>query len=258
MKNTIKLLLATFSVAMLTACGGGGGGSETAGSGGSSSGNITNTTSPVVQQTAEGLWNGIATPGGAIKTLVLANGSYFQFIGTASPVGVMYGTSRVDASNNLIFDTQKGFINGLYEQNNAVSNSVVLTGSTLNYTIARNSSTPRVITHTYDASYNTPFTQVSLVGNYSGATVGQNSAFSIDLNGNITGTAARSIVTGGCQITGMITANTNKRYGVVSINGCSDSVDGVGIALVVGSGVGQQIYIGTQGQYGYSLYGIKQ
>ena len=146
----------------------------------------------------------------------------------------------------------------MYEQNNAASNSTVLTGSTLNYNITRANSSPRVVTHTYDNSYNTPFTQASLVGNYSGATVGQNSTFSIDASGNISGTAARSIATGGCQIIGTVTANTNKRYGTVNINGCSDSVDGVGIALVVGNGVGQQIYIGTQGQNGYSLYGVKQ
>lgn len=194
--KALKYTLAATSVALLAACGGGGGGGSGGGTGGSGA---TNNTTPVVQQTAEGLWNGVATPGGAVKTLVLANGNYFQFFGTASPVGVMYGTSRVDASNNLIFDTAKGRVER-YDSGNVVYNSTVVTGSTLNYTITRGGGySPRIVTHAYDNTYNTPFSQASLMGNYSGATVGQNSTFSIDANGTISGTAARDIVTGAVQ-----------------------------------------------------------
>ena len=216
-------------------------------------------TTPVSQQTAEGLWNGTATPGGAVKTLVQANGAFYQFFGNAAPVGSTFGTSSVDSNNNLSFATSAGNISGSgFVQGQTVSASVVTTNTSLNYTLSGGIGNTRVFTHSYDNTYTSPFTQAGLVGNYSGNTVGQSSAFSIDANGNISGNAARSIISGNCPITGTIVPNATKRFATVNINGCSDSVNGIGVALLVGSGVGQQIYIGTQSGYGFTLYGVKQ
>ena len=210
-------------------------------------------------QSAEGLWSGKANPGGAVRTLVQANGAYYQFYGDAAPVGNINGTSSLDSSNNLSFDTSKGYFSGGgYVQGQTVTTSTVITNDTLNFTISGGLGVTRVITQMYDKSYSTPFTKADLVGNYSGASVGQASTFSIDGNGNISGNAARRTVTGSCPITGTIAPNNSKRFAIVSIAGCSDSVNGVGVALLVGNGVGQQIYIGTQDGYGYTLYGVKQ
>jgi hypothetical protein len=257
MFKKIKTYVAVSALLLMTACGGGGGG-DTTGSSGGSGGSGGGGSTPLPQQTAEGIWNGTATPGGNVKMLVQANGAFYQFYGTAAPVGNMFGTSSVDANNALSFATSFGRINGIYEQNKTVYASTVVTNTTLNYTVSGGTGSSRVVAQTYDSTYTTPFTRADLVGNYDGATVGQASTFSIDANGNITGNAARYISTGSCPITGTITPNASKRFATVSISGCSDSVDGVGVALLVGSGVGQQIYIGTQSGYGHTLYGVKQ
>jgi hypothetical protein len=236
-------------VTLVTACGGGGGGGGTSGS---TSGGST----PAIQQTAEGLWNGTASPGGAVKMLVRANGAFYQFYGTAAPVGQLFGTLSVSANNSLSFDTSSGRVE-LYEPGWTVVASSVITNSTLNFSLSGGGRS-RVVNQTFDSTYNSPFTKADLVGNYSGVTVGQNSTFSIDSNGNISGTAPRRITTGGCSFSGTITPDQSKRFAFVVISGCDDSVDGIGVALLVGSGTGQQIYIGTQSGYGYTLYGVKQ
>lgn len=252
MLKTIKTVVAVSVLLIMTAC-----------SDGSS------TTTPVVQQTAEGLWNGTATPGGAVKMLVQADGKFYQFYGTTAPIGFATGTSQVDANNVFSYkttdDTNGENISGNRNILLSASASTFIPNTTLNYTVSGGmmNAAPRVIALTYDSSYTSPFTIANLVGNYSGATVGQGSTFSIDANGNITGNAARYIAgayetTGTCPITGTITANASKRFATVSITGCSDSVNGEGIALLVGSGVGQQIYIGSTTGRLYTLYGVKQ
>lgn len=255
MKNIAILAM----IALLVACGGGGGGTTGGGGGGGTTGGGGGGNTPLPQQTAEGIWNGAATPGGPVKTLVQANGAFYQFYGTAAPVGNIFGTLSVDSNNALLFDTSYGFFVGDgYVQGAAVSASTVVTNTALNFTISGGLGRTRVLTQSYDSTYTSPFTRADLVGNYDGATVGQASSFSIDANGNITGNAPRRIVGGSCPITGTITPNASKRFATVNITGCSDSVDGVGVALLVGSGVGQQIFIGTQSGYGDTLYGVKQ
>ncbi len=254
----MKSILYAIMLSSLVACGGGGGGGGAA-SGSSSSNNNSSGSTPLPQQTAEGIWNGTATPGGAVKMLVRDNGAFYQFFGTAAPAGQIFGTLSVNSSNALTFDTSFGrFASSGTEQGLTVSASTVITNTTLNFTSKYSVFAPRVITQSYDSTYTSPFTLADLAGNYSGASVGQASTFSIDANGNISGNAARYIVNGSCPVTGTITPNASKRYATVSIAGCSDSIDGVGVALLVGSGVGQQIYIGTQSGYGFTMYGVKQ
>jgi hypothetical protein len=257
MLKTIVTVVAVSVLSLISACGDGSGTTVT-----------TTTTTPVVQQTAEGIWNGTATPGGAVKMLVQADGKFYKFYGTTAPIGFATGTSLVDANNAFSYVTNDNGenISGKANILLSASASTFVANTTLNYTVSGGmlNTSPRVIALTYDSSYTSPFTLANLVGNYSGATVGQGSTFSIDANGNITGNAARYIeggyeTTGTCPITGTITPNASKRFATVSITGCStDSVDGVGVALLVGSGVGQQIYIGSTTGKLKTLYGVKQ
>jgi hypothetical protein len=247
MKKYLLLLLPS----LLIACGGGGGG----GAAGVVSTPAPDTSAAAIgQQSAEGLWNGTANAGGPVKMLVQSNGAFYQFYGTASPTGRMFGTLRVDTNNDVIFDTSHGMINGTFEQGTSISATTVRTGTTLNYTMSGGVGNTRVITQTYDNTYSSPFVIADLVGNYSGVTVGQNSTFSIDANRNISG----SIDT--CNFSGTITPNASKRFADVNItsNTCVLSLEGVGKALLVGSGVGAQIYVGTQSGYGFTMYGVKQ
>jgi hypothetical protein len=261
MLKTSVTVVAVSVLSLISACGDGSGTTVT-----------TTTTTPVVQQTAEGIWNGTwngtATPGGAVKMLVQADGKFYKFYGTTAPIGFATGTSLVDANNAFSYVTNDNGENISGKANIwlSASASTFIANTTLNYTVSGGmlNTSPRVIALTYDSSYTSPFTLANLVGNYSGATVGQGSTFSIDANGNITGNAARYIeggyeTTGTCPITGTITPNASKRFATVSITGCStDSVDGVGVALLVGSGVGQQIYIGSTTGKLKTLYGVKQ
>ncbi len=264
MLKAIETLVAVSVLSLMSACGDGSGTTDTT----TTTSTTTTTTTPVVQQTAEGLWNGTATPGGAVKMLVQADGKFYKFYGTTAPIGFATGTSLVDANNAFSYVNNDNGENISGNRNIllSASASTFIPNTTLNYTVSGGmmNAAPRVIALTYDSSYTSPFTLANLVGNYSGATVGQGSTFSIDANGNITGNAARYIAgayetTGTCPITGTITPNASKRFATVSITGCStDSVDGEGIALLVGSGVGQQIYIGSTTGRLYTLYGVKQ
>lgn len=256
--SSFKTFKALFTLLLITlivsGCGGGGGGS-TAGSVSTPTPVTPDTSAAAIgQQSAEGLWNGTATAGGPVKTLIQSNGAFYQFYGTAAPSGQLFGTLHVDTNNNLIFDTSTGKVSGIFEQNNTISATTVRTQTTLNYTSKSYVWEPRVITHTYDNTYSTPFTLADLVGNYSGVSVGQSSTFSIDATGNISG----SIST--CNFSGTVTPNGSKRFADVNItsNSCVLSLEGVGKALLMGSGTGAQIYVGTQSGFGYTMYGVRQ
>lgn len=247
----MKKLIFTFVASLLTACGGGGGG---AGASTSSTPSAPDTSAAAIgQQSAEGLWNGTATAGGPVKMLVQSNGAFYQFYGTASPSGQLFGTLRVDSSNDVIFDTSHGKINGIFEQSKNVSSTTVRTATTLNFTMSGGTGNTRSISQNYDSTYSSPFTSADLTGNYSGVSVGQNSTFSIDANGNISGSI------GSCNFSGTITPDNIKRFANVNItsNSCVLSLEGIGKALLVGNGAGAQIYVGTQDGYGYTMYGIK-
>ena len=188
--------------------------------------------------------------------LVQSNGAFYQFYGTAQPIGQLFGTLRVNSNNDVVFDTSHGKISGNFEQSKDVSETTVRTGTTLNFKISGGAGSTHSISQTYDSTYLSPFTNADLVGNYSGVSVGQNSTFSIDSNGNISGAI------GSCNFSGTITPDNAKRFANVNITTISYSCTltfeaGVGKALLVGSGPGAQIYVGTQGGYGATLYGIK-
>jgi hypothetical protein len=249
----MKKLILIFIASLLTACGGGGGGGGTTSTTATTPSVPDTSAAAIGQQSAEGLWNGTANAGGLVKMLVQSNGAFFQFYGTASPSGQLFGTLRVDSNNNVIFDTSHGKINGVFEQSKSISATTVRTATTLNFTMSGGSGNTRSISQTYDSTYSSPFTGTDLVGSYSGVNVGQNSTFSIDANGNISGSI------GSCNFSGTITPDNTKRFANVNIttNSCVLSLEGIGKALLVGSGVGAQIYVGTQDGYGYTMYGIK-
>lgn len=237
------------AVTMLSACGGG---SDSDSSG-------IDPTPVIGQQSAEGLWRGYTGGGLPVTTLVTSNGGFYQFFGIAEPAGQMFGALAVDTNNQAAFSSSKGIINGTFEQNRTITKTYLRTKAAFDFTVDDGFAKPtRTHTQDYDISYDTPLSLADLQGTYSGATVGQQSNFTIDDKGNITGEADRSYTTGTCPITGTINPNATKGWAIVTIAGCNDSVDGVGKAVVLGRGVGQQILIGTQDGYGEVLYGVKQ
>jgi len=239
------------SILLLTACGGGGGAP-------------TAPVTPPVQQYAYGIWDSAIT-----KMLVLPNGAFYQWFGTAIPIGQLHGSLTVNASNQLSYITSYGMYNGLYEQNWTVTSSSIVTSSTLAYSaiggVVSSPSTIRTYNFVFNNSYNSSFTNVDLTGSYSGISMGQNSTFSIDNAGIITG------LYNSCSFNGTISPNASKGYGLVSMTisgvNCSSSSSGgpaIGYLIKSGSGVGQQLWIGvseglfTTTAYGYSLVGVKQ
>jgi hypothetical protein len=246
----MKKLVLSLIASLLAACGGGGGG----GAPSTTAPSTPDTSAAAIgQQYAEGLWNGTANPGGPVKMLVQSNGAFYQFYGTASPSGQLFGTLRVDSNNDLIFDTSRGKISGSFEQSKTISSATIRTAATLNFTMSGGTGITRSVSQTYDNTYSSPFTASDLVGNYSGVNLGQSSTFAIDANGNISGTIDT------CNFSGTITPDNVKRFANVNIttNYCAISLKGVGKALLVGSGTGAQIYVGTQDGYGYTMYGVK-
>jgi len=245
---------------LLAGCGGGGGGTTPSGGG-------TTPSVPIVQQSADGTWNGQFgfTP---TKLLVLPNGAFYQWYGTASPLGQLFGSLMVDTSNNIGFSSSTGEFNGLLEQNWLITSSTITSKSILTFTetggILSNKNTSRTLSFVYDPTYDTPMTLTDLTGNYSGVTMGQSSTFSIDGLGAITG------VNGACSLNGTVTPNISKGYATVSaiISGvnCFNGINGgshIGYLIKSGRGIGQQIWIGLFQTppltgYGYSLVGAKQ
>ena len=250
-RSKMKQITLTLATLLLTACGGGGGGGGTTSAPAPSPPDTS--AAAIGQQSAEGIWNGTASAGGPVKMLVQSNGAFYQFYGTASPSGQIFGTLRVDTNNAVIFDTSHGKINGVFEQSKSISATTVRTTTTLNYTMSGGTGNTRTISQTYDNTYSSPFVSSDLTGNYSGISVGQNSTFAIDANGNISGSI------GSCNFSGTITPDGSKRFANVNVssNSCVLSLEGIGKALLVGNGTGAQIYIGTQDGYGYTMYGVK-
>ncbi len=79
MRKTIKVILATASVALLAACGGGGGGG---GGGTPTAGN------------AEGFWNGTSSNGYDVAVAILENGETWGIYTSGGVIyGALYGTS---------------------------------------------------------------------------------------------------------------------------------------------------------------------
>lgn len=244
----------------LTGCGGGGGG----GGGGGSTPPLP-PPSPLVQQYAYGIWDGTfgSTP---IKMLVLANGGFFQWFGMAAPLGQLHGSLSVNASNQISFISSYGMLNGLYEQNWSVTNSSIATVSTLAFTtsggVVGSPGTTRSYSLTFNSSYNSPFTNADLTGNYSGVSMGQSSTFSIDSLGVLTG------LNGVCLLNGTISPNVSNGYALVSMTlsgvNCSATGSAIGYLIKSGTGAGQQLWIGVSGglytttAYGYSIVGAKQ
>lgn len=254
------IALARLVTMLLTACGGGGGGSSSAPA-------ASTPAIPTVQQYAYGIWDGTfsSTP---VKMVVLPNGAFYQWFGTAAPVGQLHGSLSINASNQIGFISSHGMLNGLYEQGWTVTTSSIVTASTLSFTasggVLSNPGATRSYSLTFNSSYNSPFTNADLMGNYSGVSMGQSSTFSIDGNGVLTG------INGNCSLNGTVSPNASNGYALVSMTisgvNCNavDQGSRIGYLTKSGTGTGQQIWIGlfsgiaaTTG-YGYSIVGAKQ
>jgi hypothetical protein len=155
MLKTIETVVAVSVLSLISACGDGSGTTV-----------ATTPTTPVVQQTAEGLWNGTATPGGAVKMLVQADGKFYKFYGTTAPIGFATGTSLVDANNAFSYVNNDNGENISGNRNIllSASASTFIPNTTLNYTVSGGmmNAAPRVIALTYDSSYTSPFTLANL------------------------------------------------------------------------------------------------
>ncbi len=212
-----------------------------------------------VKQSAEGIWNGTTLTGASVKMLVQNNGQFFMFFGTSLSLGSAYGSLSIDDANNITFNKIAGYYNSYISSNTKITSSDLKTSSYLTFTTDDTSFAK--VNLNYDANYLAPLTLSQLQGNYSGAPMGQTSSFTIDANGNFTGTTPFHYPSQSskCKITGKITPNASRRFALAVITpeyGCS-AYDGVAIFLVEGSGVGQKVYIGMATGYAATLYGQK-
>ena len=211
----------------------------------------------ITLQSAEGLWDGTATPGGKVRMLVKSNGEFYQFYGDETGDGNIHGTLSVDAYNQLSVDTSSGKILGVNEKNKAAYASTVLSEKTLNFDAIGGPGMNRVVVQEYDASYKEPFTFADLAGIYSTTKDGKAYTFSIDARGFAFG-VTDLVSDSACQL--RIIPNATKRFATVNISDCNyDPANGVGVgvALLAKPGSRQKIYIGTATGYGATLHGVK-
>jgi hypothetical protein len=189
MRNTIKLILATASVALLAACGGGGGGDS------SNSG-----VAPGIS--AEGAWQGSTSSGYALNVLVLENNEMWAVFGTqTNNVLTVFGFDRGNGTQSGSAFSGTGteyFYTGSRTRgsfNATVNPGVSLNGTVTGLQAVTFNTTP--LTTSY--SYNTPAQISTVSGSWTGSLLDGSPA-----SVNVSSTGSFAGVNSGCSFTGTV------------------------------------------------------
>ncbi len=150
MINQIKLITATATLALLTACGGGGGTTAPSAS----------STAPASTIDPQGFWVGQASTGYTVSTAILENGEAWGVYSSGSTIyGGLYGTAAVNGSSISIQGTDFNFLSNSSTAGNLTGtvvpkSSMSLTGNTVSVPL------------TYLTAYDAPATAAAISGTW--------------------------------------------------------------------------------------------
>lgn len=207
MTHTIPLLKTCAllaSCATLLACGGGGGGSATTTTDVSTPSTPGTTTSAKLSD-AQGFWSAGLGGSNSATAVILPNGQAWVVYQSANTVTALAQAAlSLNGATYTSVGKHYGLPGGAVQDYSFTGN---LTGSntgTLVNTITVGTGSATAVTWTYNKTYETPATQASVQGRWSGAQGADVLTWDVDANGALAGTS-----TTGCTYSGTLKPNAN-------------------------------------------------
>ena len=211
--------------ASLVACGGGGGSGSGSGGGGSGGGGSSSASSPVQNESANGIWTGIASIAGVGTSDTMAFFNDGEFIAVNFDFEEFYqGTYNINGSN-ISATNFKGYeLGGLYGGNGNLQ-GVVSSQGTLRATVDTSLGTTGDLDLVYETAVSERSISLSdLTGSWSGSVPGLSFAIIIDQSGSFAASGSD-----GCSVSGQLTiprADRNMIKGDLTVSGSNCLVSG--------------------------------
>jgi hypothetical protein len=253
MRITFKFTIYILMSASLVACGGGGGGGS--GSGGSSS-----ASSPVQNESANGIWSGITTtPGyGSSETVAFFNDG--ELVAINIDYDEFYqGTYKINGSSISATNIRGYEVGGPYGGNGSFE-GIVSSQGTLRATVDASTGTTSDLDLVYESAYSERSISLSdLTGSWSGSVPGLSFAIIIDQSGSFAASGSD-----GCSVSGQLTiprADRNMIKGDLTISGSNCLVSGnySGLAVLADNfEVNDTLLIGySNNNYGFAYGAVR-